>query len=117
MDTLSYKTASAKPDTIERAWYIVDAEGEILGRMASKIATVLRGKNKPYYTPHMDCGDYVIVVNAEKIRLTGNKMADKEYIRHTGFPGGQRRIAAEKLIQKKPIAPVETAVKGMLPKK
>ena len=116
MDTLSYKTVSANKATVNKQWVLVDAEGQTLGRLASKVAIMLRGKNKPNYTPHVDCGDNVIVINAEKITMTGNKMQTKTYIRHTGFPGGQRSLTAAELIVKKPIGLVEKAVKGMLPK-
>lgn len=116
MDTLSYKTKSAKKETVEHKWYIVDAEGEVVGRLCTKIAQVLRGKHKPSYTPHVDCGDYVIVINADKVRFTGNKWSQKEYIHYTGYPGGQRRIVASDLMQKKPYAIIENAVRGMLPK-
>ena len=116
MDTLSYKTISANKQTVERKWYVVDAEGETVGRLCSKIAHVLRGKHKPSYTPHVDCGDNVVVINADKVRFTGAKMAQKEYITFSGYPGGQKRITAEKLIEKKPRKIVENAVKGMLPK-
>ena len=116
MDTLSYKTDSAKPADVERKWFVVDAEGEIVGRIASKIATVLRGKHKPSYTPHVDTGDYVIVVNADKIRFTGNKINDKVYLTYSGYPGGQKAKNAKELLEKRPIAIMENAVKGMLPK-
>ena len=116
MNTLSYKTASANKDTVQKEWFIVDAKDEILGRLASKIAFILRGKHKPSFTPHVDCGDNVIVINAEKIKLTGKKMTEKQYIRHTGYPGGQRTQTPEDLLSKKPEAVVEKAVKGMLPK-
>ncbi|MDY0014956.1 MAG: 50S ribosomal protein L13 [Bacteroidales bacterium] len=116
MDTLSYKTISAKKSTVDKQWLLVDAEGEILGRLASVIAKMLRGKYKTNFTPHMDCGDYVIVINAEKVRLTGNKLTDKVYVRHTGYPGGQRFTTPKQLLEKKPIAVIEHAVKGMLPK-
>ena len=116
MDTLSYKTVSANKETVVKEWVLVDAENEVLGRLASKVAMILRGKLKPSFTPHVDCGDNVVIINAEKIRLTGNKMSDKEYIRHTGYPGGQRILTAEQLMKKNPIAMVEKAVKGMLPK-
>lgn len=116
MDTLSYKTVSANEKIVQREWYVIDAEGEVLGRMVTKIATILKGKNKPYYTPHFDCGDYVIVLNAGKVKLTGNKWADKKYITFSGYPGGQKSIAAQDLVNKKPEALVEKAVKGMLPK-
>ena len=116
MDTLSYKTVSANRETADKKWVIVDAEGQTLGRMASKIAKLIRGKYKPNYTPHVDCGDNVIVINAEKVALSGNKMEDKTYIRHTGYPGGQRSLTAAELLERRPIRIVEMAVKGMLPK-
>ena len=116
MDTLSYKTKSAKKEEVEHKWYVVDAENQIVGRMCTQIATVLRGKHKPSYTPHVDCGDYVIVINAEKVRFTGNKMDQKEYITFSGYPGGQKRRTAKEQMDKKPTAIVESAVKGMLPK-
>jgi large subunit ribosomal protein L13 len=116
VDTLSYKTKSAKNTEVERQWHVVDVEGVVLGRVCSKIASVLRGKHKPSYTPHVDTGDYVIVLNADKVRLTGAKLDDKEYLSYTGYPGGQRAINAKNLMVKKPTAVVEKAVKGMLPK-
>ena len=116
MDTLSYKTKSANKATVDKQWLLVDAEGQTLGRLASKIAVLLRGKHKPNYTPHVDCGDNVIVVNAEKIQLSGNKWNDKVYLRYTGYPGGQRSRTAKELLEKKPESLVEKAVKGMLPK-
>jgi large subunit ribosomal protein L13 len=116
VNTLSYKTVSANKATVNKEWLIVDAEGEVLGRLASKVAKLIRGKNKPNFTPHVDCGDNVIVINAEKIQLTGNKWADKTYVRHTGYPGGQRTLTANEVFQKNPIRLVENAVKGMLPK-
>ena len=116
MDTLSYKTVSANKASVDKEWLLVDAEGETLGRMASKVAMILRGKHKASFTPHVDCGDNVIVINAEKVRLSGNKWSDKKYIRHTGYPGGQRSITAEELLKKKPIGLVENAIRGMLPK-
>ena len=116
MNTLSYKTVSANKSTVQKEWYIVDAKGEVLGRLASVVAMVLRGKHKPSFTPHVDCGDSVIVINAEQIKLTGNKMTEKQYVRHSGYPGGQRMQTPEDLLSKKPIAVVEKAVKGMLPK-
>ena len=116
MDTLSYKTISANKATINKEWVVVDAEGLILGRMASKVAKILRGKNKASFTPHVDGGDYVIVINAEKIVLTGKKMTDKIYIRHTGYPGGQRKQTPTDILAKYPERVVEKAVKGMLPK-
>ena len=116
MNTLSYKTKSAKNGEVERNWYVVDAEGEVVGRICSKIAHVLRGKHKPSYTPHVDTGDYIIVINAEKIRFTGNKWDQKEYITFSGYPSGQKRRVAKEMREKKPIAVVENAVRGMLPK-
>ncbi len=116
MDTLSYKTRSTKREEVERKWYIIDAEGEIVGRLCSRIAHVLRGKHKPSYTPHVDCGDYVIVINADKVRFSGLKMDQKEYVRYTGYPGGQRKATPRDLLAKKPEAIIENAVKGMLPK-
>ncbi|MBV6653361.1 MAG: 50S ribosomal protein L13 [Mameliella sp.] len=116
MDTLSYKTQSAKKEEVERKWHIIDAEGEVLGRMSTKIASVLRGKHKASYTPHVDTGDYIIVINAEKVRFTGNKLNQKIYQRYSGYPGGQKSRTAKELLAKKPIAVVETAVRGMLPK-
>ncbi len=116
MDTLSYKTISANKAAINKEWIVVDAEGLVLGRMASKVAKILRGKNKASYTPHIDCGDYVIVINAEKVVLSGKKMSDKIYIRHTGYPGGQRKQTPIDILAKYPERLVEKAVKGMLPK-
>ncbi len=116
MNTLSYKTKSQKKEDVVRNWYIIDAEGEIVGRLATKIAHVLRGKHKPDYTPHVDTGDYIIVINAEKIRFTGNKMKDKQYVSYTGYPGGQRIKTPREVLEKKPIFILENAVKGMLPK-
>ncbi|MDR2907008.1 MAG: 50S ribosomal protein L13 [Bacteroidales bacterium] len=116
MNTLTYKTISANAATANKEWVLVDAENQNLGRLASEVANLLRGKYKTNYTPHADCGDHVIVINAEKIRLTGKKMTDKEYVRHTGYPGGQRFATPTELLAKKPYAVVEKAVKGMLPK-
>lgn len=116
MNTLSYKTVSANKATAQKEWIVVDAEGHNLGRFASKVAMLLRGKYKTNYTPHVDCGDNVIVINAEKINLTGNKLEDKTYIRYTGYPGGQRSLTAKNLQAKNPAILVEKAVKGMLPK-
>jgi large subunit ribosomal protein L13 len=116
VDTLSYKTISANKATANKEWVVVDAEGQVLGRMASKVAKILRGKNKSTFTPHADCGDNVIVINAEKVVLTGKKMSDKVYIRHTGYPGGQRQQTATEVMAKFPERLVEKAVKGMLPK-
>lgn len=110
------KTFSAKPETVKRDWYVVDADGKTLGRLATEIARRLRGKHKPVYTPHVDTGDYIVVVNAEKIHVTGNKAKDKMYYRHTGYVGGIKSISFEKLIDKKPEMVIERAVKGMLPK-
>ncbi len=116
MNTLSFRTHSFNAGEIERKWYVVDAEGETLGRISSKIAHVLRGKHKATYTPNADTGDFVIVINAEKIRLTGNKMDDKQYIFYSGYTGGQRKATAKMMMQKRPVHIVEHAVKGMLPK-
>ena len=116
MDTQSYKTVSAKPSTVTKEWVVIDATDQVLGRLASRVALILRGKNKAYYTPHVDCGDNVIIVNAEKVRLTGEKMTEKVYVRHTGYPGGQRFSTPKELLKRKPFAVVEHAVKGMLPK-
>ncbi|MEM6394926.1 MAG: 50S ribosomal protein L13 [Bacteroidota bacterium] len=116
MNTLSYKTKSANEATVDRRWLIIDAEGEVVGRLASQIAHILRGKHKPYFTPHVDCGDHVIVINAEKVRFTGQKMTQKKYLRHTGYPGGQRSTTPAELLERKPFAVIEKAVKGMLPK-
>jgi len=116
VNTLSYKTVSANKETVQKEWFVVDAKDEVLGRLASKVAIVLRGKHKPNFTAHVDCGDNVIVINAEKVKLTGKKMSDKRYFRHTGYPGGQRIDTPEDILAKKPEALVEKAVKGMLPK-
>ncbi len=116
MNTLSYKTISANKQTVNKEWVLIDAEGQILGRLATRVAMILRGKNKPSFTPHVDCGDNVIIVNASKIKLSGNKLIEKEYVRHTGYPGGQRFTTPAELLAKKPEAVVEKAVKGMLPK-
>lgn len=116
MDTLSYKTISANKETANQEWLLIDAEGQPLGRLASKVAQLVRGKHKTNYTPHANCGDKVIVINAEKITLSGSKWDEKKYIRHTGHPGGQRETIAKELLAKKPYALVEKAVKGMLPK-
>ena len=116
MDTLSYKTVSANKSTVNKEWLLVDAEGQTLGRLASKVAKILRGKYKTNFTPHVDCGDNVIVINAEKIQLTGNKLEDKTYLRYTGYPGGQRSTTANELLNKHPERLIEKSVKGMLPK-
>jgi large subunit ribosomal protein L13 len=116
VDTLSYKTISANRKTVNKQWLLVDAEGETLGRLASKVAKLLRGKHKTDFTPHVDCGDNVVVINAEKIHLSGNKWEDKTYLRYTGYPGGQRSATAKEVLVKKPESIVEKAIKGMLPK-
>lgn len=116
MDTLSYKTVSANKGTVVKEWLLVDADGQTLGRLASEVDKLLRGKHKPSFTPHVDCGDNVIIINASKINLTGNKWNDKTYIRHTGYPGGQRSLTATEMYKKDPARLVEKAVKGMLPK-
>lgn len=116
MKTLSYKTVSANKNTVEKEWLLVDADGQALGRLASEVAILLRGKHKPSYTPHVDCGDNVIIINAEKVTLSGNKWDQKNYIRYTGFPSGQRSLTATEVLKKDPTKLVEKAVKGMLPK-
>ena len=116
MDTLSYKTISANKATIQKDWVVVDAENQVLGRLCSEIAKIIRGKNKASFTPHTDCGDQVIVINADKVRLTGKKLTDKVYTRHTGYPGGQRFATPREVLAKNPKGVVEAAVKGMLPK-
>ncbi|MDR1652272.1 MAG: 50S ribosomal protein L13 [Prevotellaceae bacterium] len=116
MNTLSYKTVSANKATVTKEWVVVDAADEVLGRMASKVAKLLRGKYKPNFTPHVDCGDNVILINAEKVRMTGMKWTDRIYLRHTGYPGGQREITPEKLMEKSPEKLIKKVVKGMLPK-
>jgi large subunit ribosomal protein L13 len=116
VDTLSYKTVSANKETADKKWFIVDAEGQTLGRLASKVARVIRGKHKPNFTPHADCGDNVIIINAEKVAFSGTKLVNKEYIRYTGYPGGQRSLTAEQMLKKHPERLIEKAVKGMLPK-
>lgn len=116
MDTLSYKTVSANQATIQKEWVVVDATNEVLGRLASRVAKILRGKYKTNFTPHADCGDNVIVINAEKVRLTGRKLTEKEYTWYTGYPGGQRFATPEEMLRRKPIWVIEHAVKGMLPK-
>jgi len=116
VDYLSYKTKSERKEDVVRDWYVVDADGETVGRLATRIATVLKGKHKASYTPHVDTGDNVIILNGGKIRFTGNKMSKKEYVSYSLYPGGQKRITPENLLKKKPIAVIERAVKGMLPK-
>ena len=116
MDTLSYKTISANKENADKKWLLVDAEGQTLGRVASEIAKLLRGKHKTNFTPHADCGDYVVVINAAKVVLTGNKMMEKKYMWYTGYPGGQRTRSARDMFIRKPHTPIEEAVRGMLPK-
>jgi large subunit ribosomal protein L13 len=116
VDTLSYKTVSANKATVNKEWVVIDATGQVLGRLASTVARILRGKHKTNYTPHVDCGDNVIVINAEKVILTGNKMSDKEYVRYSGYPGGQYIQTPRDILVKYPERLVEKAVKGMLPK-
>ena len=116
VDTLSYKTKSASKETADKQWFVVDAEGQTLGRLASKVSKIIRGKHKVNFTPHADCGDNVIVINAEKVAFSGTKLINKEYVRYTGYPGGQRFTKAEDLLKKHPERLIEKAVKGMLPK-
>lgn len=116
MKHLSYRTISANKNTVNKEWVIVDAENQVLGRICSQIAAILRGKTKTNFTPHVDCGDNVIVINAEKIRLTGRKMNNKQYVRHTGYPGGQRFATPRMMMEKDGRRVVEMAIKGMLPK-
>jgi len=116
VDALSYKTISANKATVTKEWYVVDAEGQTLGRFASKVANILRGKHKTNFTPHVDCGDNVIIINADKVRFTGNKLNDKEYKFFSGYPGGLRLEVAKNILQRRPTYIVEHAVKGMLPK-
>ena len=116
MDAISYKTISANSKTVVKNWIIVDAEDQVLGRLTSEVAKILRGKHKPSYTPHVDCGDNVIIINAAKVRFTGKKMEQKEYIHHTGYPGGQRFATPIEWMNKKPEMIIENAVRGMLPK-
>lgn len=116
MDTLSYKTVSANEKTVQKEWVLIDATDMVLGRMASKVAKLLRGKYKPNFTPHVDCGDNVIIINAEKVRLTGKKWSDRIYFRHTGYPGGQREDTPESLMRKSPDRYIHKVVRGMLPK-
>jgi large subunit ribosomal protein L13 len=116
MNTLSYKTVSANSKTVTKEWVVIDANTEILGRLSSKIAFILRGKHKANFTPHVDCGDNVIVINADKVRFTGNKFEEKEYVSYTGYPGGQKFISPKDLMAKHPTRVVEKAIRGMLPK-
>lgn len=116
MESLSYKTISVNAETATKDWYVIDATDAVLGRLASQVAKILRGKNKPSYTPHVDCGDNVIVINADKVRFTGKKMDKKVYVRHTGYPGGQRFATPADFLARRPEFVVQNAVKGMLPK-
>lgn len=116
MDTLSYKTISANKATADKQWVVVDADSQVLGRLASEVAKMIRGKHKPNYTPHVDCGDNVIVINADKVRMTGKKWDDRVYLRYTGYPGGQRATTPRQLKEKSSTLLVERAVRGMLPK-
>lgn len=116
MNALSYKTISANKATVQKRWYVVDATDQVLGRLSSKVAKILRGKNKADFTPHVDCGDNVIIINAEKIRLTGKKLTDKVYVRYTGYPGGERFSSPVELLKTHPSRVIEMAVKGMLPR-
>lgn len=116
MNTLSYRTQTPKSDQITKEWLLVDAENQVVGRLATKVAALLRGKYKTNYTPHLDCGDNVIIINAEKVRFTGAKMNDKEYVHYSGYPGGQKKATPREMLKKKPHYIVEEAVRGMLPK-
>lgn len=116
MDTLSYKTVSGNKETANKKWLLVDAEGQTVGRLASKVAKLARGKHKANFTPHADCGDNVIVINAAKVSFSGTKLENKEYVRYTGYPGGQRSLTAQELLQRNPARVIEKAIKGMLPK-
>ncbi len=116
VNTLSYKTISANAQTVSRNWYVIDAEGEVVGRLATRVASVLRGKHKPDFTPHVDTGDYVIIVNADKVRFTGDKLNAKEYQRYSGYPGGLKRRTAKEMLDRQAKMVLEIAVKGMLPK-
>jgi large subunit ribosomal protein L13 len=116
VNTLSYKTRSVKKEEVNRRWFVVDAEGQVVGRLCSRIATVLRGKHHPEYTPHVDTGDYVIVINADKVRFTGNKENSKKYQNYSGYPGGQKELSVTQVRDRKPQRIIEAAVKGMLPK-
>lgn len=116
MDSLSYKTISANAATVQKEWIVIDATNAVVGRLASQVAKILRGKHKASYTPHVDCGDNVIIINCEKVRFTGNKMSDKMYVRHSGYPGGQRHTPPADYLVKQPDFIIKKAVKGMLPK-
>ncbi len=116
MDTLSYKTVSANSETVNKEWILIDASDEVLGRLASRVAMILRGKHKPDFTPHVDCGDNVVIINSEKVILSGKKMTDKKYVRYSGYPGGQRFESPVDVLNKDPRRLIERAVRGMLPK-
>jgi large subunit ribosomal protein L13 len=116
MNTLSYKTIAANEKNVSKEWVVIDAQNEIVGRLATVVACILRGKTKTNFSPHFDCGDNVIIINAEKVRFTGKKLDEKEYVRHTGYPGGQRFMTPKELLKKNPIGILEHAIKGMLPK-
>ena len=116
VDTLSYKTKSRRKEDVERKWYVIDAENQVVGRMCTRIATILKGKHKADFTPHVDTGDCIIVINADKVRFTGKKMQDKRYVRYSGYPGGQKKTSPAEYMAKRPEFVVENAVKGMLPK-
>ena len=116
MESLSYKTISANAANVDKQWVLIDATDAVLRRLASQVAKILRGKNKPSFTPHVDCGDNVVIINAEKVKLTGNKLSDKQYVRHSGYPGGVRVTTPAEYLKKKPEFIIEKAVKGMLPK-
>ncbi len=116
MSKLHFTTKHANAATVTRNWYVVDGTNQTVGRVCAKVAAVLRGKNKPYYTPHVDCGDFIVFINADKVKFTGNKLEDKEYLHYTGYPGGQKSETAGKLLSRRPEAVIERAVKGMLPK-
>lgn len=116
MDTLSYKTLSANKANVDKQWIVIDAQDKVLGRLSSEVALRIRGKHKTNFTPHVDCGDNVIVINSDKIRLTGNKWEDKVYVRHSGYPGGQKTTTPKRLMAKSSTRIIERAVKGMLPK-
>lgn len=116
MDAISFKTQSAKPADVERDWYVIDAENLVVGRLASQVAAILRGKHKPSYTPHVDTGDFVIVVNADKVRFTGNKETAKQYFRHSGYPGGEKSRSPKDVRERRPEFIVRNAIQGMLPK-
>ena len=116
MDTLSYKTVSGNKETADKKWFVVDAENQTVGRLSSQVAKVLRGKHKTCFTPHADCGDNVIVINAEKVSFSGTKLENKEYVRYSGYPGGQKFTSAQEMLEKHPERLIEKAIKGMLPK-